>query len=403
MMALNVGDGVGHAIAGGKVILPAMALRSEAIRHNLAVMSNLAAKEHFEIAPHGKTTMCPELFKWQLEAGAWGLTVANVRQAQVAVEAGATHIMVANQVVGAADAAWLARTAVSLDVLSLVDSVAGVSVLDEDLRHAGFERALPVLIEIGVCGGRTGVRSLGAAREVAYAVERSRRLELVGVEGYEGSVGSDRSAQTLAAVDQYLDSIRRATVCLADEDMFGGDRPIIVSAGGSKYFDRVIRILGRDADFSGHSTALVLRSGCYVVHDHGIYANTSPLGAEVPEGERLQPAIEVWAEVLSSPEPGLIIVGLGRRDASFDSGLPVPLEAVSRSTGLNIEGFEGRLVKLDDQHGYLVVDRATCRLQVGDRLAFGVSHPCTTFDKWRDVHLLDSQGRVEQILHTSFH
>jgi len=402
-MALKVTDGVGEDIAGGNILLPAMALRSECIRHNIGVMSKLASKEQFWLAPHGKTTMCPELFDWQLKAGAWGITVANVRQAQVAAEAGATHIIIANQVVGAADAAWLAHAGVSLEVLSLVDSVAGVSALDAGLSRAGCQWALPVLIEVGLTGGRAGVRSTSAAREVAQAVHDARCLELVGVEGYEGSVGSDRSFETLAAVDHYLDGVRRTAVCLADEDLFSGGRPIIVSAGGSKYFDRVIRVLGQDADYSGHSTALIIRSGCYVVHDHGIYATTSPFGADAPERDRLQAAIEVWAEVLSRPEPGSVIVGLGRRDASFDSGLPVPLQAVSRTTGGTVEGFAGRVVKLDDQHGYLVVDPATCRLEIGDRVAFGVSHPCTTFDKWRDVYLLDNHRRVERVLHTSFH
>ncbi len=178
---------------------------------------------------------------------------------------------------------------------------------------------------------------------------------------------------------------------------------MLVSAGGSKFFDRVIRVLGRDADFGGHACSLVLRSGCYLVHDHGIYDVNSPLGREVPEKDRLQPAIEIWAEVLSCPEPGLAIVGLGRRDASFDAGLPVLLGAVGRNEHTVRHDVSGQLVKLDDQHGYLAVDPDSSDLRAGDRLVFGISHPCTTFDKWRHVLLIDREQRVIRVLQTRFH
>ena len=193
------------------------------------------------------------------------------------------------------------------------------------------------------------------------------------------------------------------TVVLADEGFFDPDRPVLVSAGGSKFFDRVIRLLGRDADFGGHACSLVLRSGCYLVHDHGVYEVNTPLGRDVPEEDRLRPAIEVWAEVLSRPEPGLAIVGLGRRDAAFDAGLPVLIGAVGRDGRTLDEEVAGQLVKLDDQHGYLAVDPTAGGFRVGDRLVFGISHPCTTFDKWRHVLLVDPQRRVVRVLHTEFH
>jgi D-serine deaminase-like pyridoxal phosphate-dependent protein len=61
---------------------------------------------------------------------------------------------------------------------------------------------------------------------------------------------------------------------------------------------------------------VVLRSGCYLTHDDGLYARASPL----PE---LRPALELWARVLSCPEPGLAIAGFGKRDAPYDIDLPV--------------------------------------------------------------------------------
>lgn len=394
---------LGRSIAAGEVQLPAMAVRADALEHNLAVMASLALREGFLLAPHVKTTMCPELFARQLEAGAWGVTVANVVQAQVAAEAGAERILIANEVLGRTDAEWLAATASSAQVLCLVDSVDGVRTLDAGLRAAGCERAVGVFVEIGAQGGRAGVRSFGDAVDVCRAVQAASNLDLVGVEGYEGAVGHHRSAADLQAVDGYLDELRAITVRLADQRCFEDDRPILVSAGGSKFFDRVIAMLGRTADFGDHETRLLLRSGCYLVHDHGLYAADTPLGADVPEAERLQPAIQVWAEVLSRPEPGLAIVGLGRRDASIDSGLPTLLATVGRDQRVPSDAVTGRLVKLDDQHGYLAIDPEAEVPEVGDRLLFGISHPCTTFDKWRQVLMLDQEHRVTQVLKTRFH
>jgi D-serine dehydratase len=392
----------GHSIAAGEITLPAMALRDDAVEHNLTVMASLAEREGFLLAPHIKTTMCPELVRRQLEAGAWGVTVANVAQARVASEMGAGRILIANEVLSRPDAEWLVSVSGSVEVLCLVDSVDGVETLDAALRSAGCQRAVSVLLEVGAEGGRAGVRTRAVARDVCRSAQAASNLRMAGVEGYEGAVGAHRSPADLAAVDGYLEELRAITVELADAGCFDAQGPAMVSAGGSKFFDRVIRALGRDADFGGHATSLVLRSGCYIVHDHGLYAEVTPLGANVAEADRLQPAIQVWAEVLSCPEPGLAIVGLGRRDASFDSGLPVLLAAVDRDERTLRYDVSGQLVKLDDQHGYLTVDPAGS-FRVGDRLVFGISHPCTTFDKWRYVLLVDQQQRVLEVLQTRFH
>jgi D-serine deaminase-like pyridoxal phosphate-dependent protein len=392
----------GRSIAAGEITLPAMALRDDAVEHNLTVMASLAEREGFLLAPHIKTTMCPELVRRQLEAGAWGVTVANVAQARVAAEMGAGRILIANEVLSRPDAEWLVSVSGSVDVLCLVDCVDGVETLEAALRSAGCQRAVSVLVEVGAESGRAGTRTRAVAHDVCRSAQAASNLRIAGVEGYEGAVGAHRSPADLAAVDHYLEELRAVTVELAEEGLFDAHQPVLVSAGGSKFFDRVIGALGRDADFGGHATSLVLRSGCYIVHDHGLYAEVTPLGADVAEADRLQPAIQVWAEVLSRPEPGLVIVGLGRRDASFDSGLPVLLAAVDRDERTLRYDVSGQLVKLDDQHGYLTVDPAN-GFRVGDRLVFGISHPCTTFDKWRDVLLVDQQQRVLEVLQTRFH
>jgi D-serine deaminase-like pyridoxal phosphate-dependent protein len=196
---------------------------------------------------------------------------------------------------------------------------------------------------------------------------------LVGVAGYEAALGHDIAPDALAGVTGYLQEIRAAAVRLAP--LFEADR-VIVTAGGSTYFDAVADVLAGD-------WRTVVRSGAYLTHDDGLYARTSPLRAA------LLPALQVWAQVVSRPEPGLAVLTMGRRDVSFDQDLPVPL-------GLT----DGQLTKLNDQHAYLRLGSDS--VEVGSWLGFGISHPCTVFDKWQLIPELDADDRVVGLIRTFF-
>jgi D-serine dehydratase len=405
-------------LLSGQVRLPALVLKEPALENNLAVMAAYASRHGFVLAPHGKTTMAPELFRRQLAAGAWGITVANIAQAEVAFGAGAQRVLVANEVVSRPDAFAIAEAlgaSATRELYCLADSVAGVRLLDEALGGAGFEGTLGVLVEVGSPGGRAGARSEAEALEVASALAQAKRLRLAGVEGYEGVLADDRSPEALAKVDAYLAGLRQVFARLLEAGAFAKGYPVLVSAGGSKYFDRVAALLGTKSQgllgtegqnpqaFGGpgsQEVLLVARSGCYLVHDHGTYAQSSPLAAGA---ERLLPALELWAEVLSTPEPGLAIVGLGKRDAPYDLGLPTPL-ALLREGSHQLEPLRGaELERLNDQHGYLHLGPSAPPLGPGDRVSFGISHPCTAFDKWRTVLLVGDDYEVTGEIRTFFH
>jgi D-serine dehydratase len=393
----------------GDLALPAMLLKETALENNLSVMARYAAEHGFVLAPHGKTTMAPKLFQRQLDAGAWAITVANMTQARVAFDAGVRRVLVANEVVSQADAGAVVQAVEAghetrRELYCLVDSVEGVQLLDRNLVRAGLSASrVAVFVELGVPGGRTGARNEDEAVAVAGAVGASARLHLVGVEGYEGLLAPDRSAGSLAKVDGYLDGLRRLTRRLADNGAFSTDGPILVSAGGSRFFDRVAAVLGQDAQYGGHDVRLVVRSGCYLVHDHGTYAQASPLGHAGADGPALMGALEVWADVLSVPEPGLAIVGLGRRDVSYDLGLPVTLAVGRRDSGRVEPLARWALSDLNDQHGYLHISDKRVPVEVGDRIGFGISHPCTAIDKWRTILLVNDDYEVRDQIPTFFH
>lgn len=390
------------------VSLPAMVLKETALENNLGVMARYSAENGFLLAPHGKTTMAPELFRRQLAAGAWGITVANTDQAAVAFRSGAARVLVANQVVGRAAAQAVVDQldagggGGARELYCLVDSVPGVELLSANLERAGLQGHLGVLIELGVPGGRTGVRTSDQGVAVARAVAASSQLLLVGTEGFEGLLAADRSSAALETVDQYLGDLRSLTVLLAKEHAFPGPGPVLVSAGGSRYFDRVAQVLG-SGRYEGLEVRLVVRSGSYLVHDHGTYAEASPLVPGAWGGGSLVPALEVWADVLSVPEAGRVIVGMGKRDVPYDIGLPIPLHLVRGHSG-HLEPFAGGdLTRLDDQHGYLQVGPGQAPAAPGDRIGFGISHPCTAFDKWREVLLVNDDYEVLGLIPTFFH
>lgn len=363
-----------HALA--EFSTPLLTLDRAAAEHNTSTMLGWAGERGLELAPHGKTTMAPVLWRRLLDAGAWGLTVATAWQAQVARAAGVRRILIANEVVDPAAIAWLAHetdagAGAGVEIACWVDSVDGVRLLAES---AG-SRPIDVLVELGATGGRTGARGTEAALAVAREVLAAPRLRLRGVTGYEGSYGSDRSAATLARVRTYIGELRELAETLLAWDSLVDP---IVTAGGSAFFEVVAEELAPLAGLAGatgRAVTVVLRSGAFQAHDEVFYAGISPFAESTLA---FRPALALWSRVVSRPELTLVILDAGKRDAPIDLGMPV------------VHGHPGAVVTaLNDQHAYVTVP-AESSLAVGDLVRLGISHPCTAFDKWRLVPELDS-------------
>ncbi|RZJ59502.1 MAG: amino acid deaminase [Acidovorax sp.] len=387
---------------------PLAVIRRSALAHNLAWMQDFAARKGVALAPHGKTTMSPELFRQQLAAGAWGLTFATIYQLSVGVEAGARRAIIANQVVCDADLdglqALLQRHA-GLRVWFLVDSLAQLQLIEDwaARRQAAGQvaRRFDTLLEIGIPGQRTGCRTLDEALALAQAIARSPAAQLGGIECYEGGVArcdSEHDAREVTAL------VRRVTEVARQCDAHGlfADPTVLLTAGGSAVFDLVVPLLrtqGLSRPVEG-----VLRSGCYITHDHGNYMRFLR-HVEQREGldASLRPALEVWAMVQSVPEPGLALLTCGRRDVSYDLEMPVPVRWAPRGQRTAGDVPQGWTVSaLNDQHAYLRFDPAGSPPAVGDRVALGISHPCTTFDKWRWLPLVEDDWAVTGAISTRF-
>lgn len=383
---------------------PIAVLRQAELEHNLRWMQAFAREHGVQIAPHGKTTMSPQIFRRQLALGAWGLTFATVFQVQAGVASGARRIIIANQVVNDADLDSLAHLLAEtpgLRVWFLVDSGAQVGLIESWSRRRASSAGFDCLLEVGIDGQRTGCRDAGQALALARRIHDSPCLTLGGIECYEGGLAhcqSDRDRAEVQALMARVDEIAREC---DRQGLFGGDQ-ILISAGGSAVFDLVVPGL---KPVLSRPVVGILRSGCYVTHDHDFYAGMLR-NVEKREGldASLKPALEVWAMVQSVPEPGLAILSCGKRDISFDLSLPQPAGHVlpgERSRRPAPAGW--RISALNDQHAYLRFDPAGAdRPAVGDRVVLGISHPCTTFDKWSWLPVVDEDGTVVSAVTTRF-
>ncbi|WP_219215445.1 amino acid deaminase [Variovorax boronicumulans] len=397
--------GLGWNLLDGRLPLPLAVLKRTALEHNLRWMQQFVRSRGIDLAPHGKTTMSPQLFARQLEAGAWGLTVANVTQLCIAVAAGVRRVLLANQVLADEDLAGIQamlKAHADLRVVFLVDSNAQLALVEGWFSTHQVRVPFEVMLEIGMLNARTGCRTHDEAMLLARALHASAAVRLVGIECYEGLGVSGRTERDASYADALMARVEAIARCCDAEGLFEAEE-VLVSAGGSSIFDLVA---GRLKPSLGRPVRGLLRSGCYITHDHGHCQRMGvAMRGRTELGEGLQPALEVWTHVQSRPEPGLAILAVGRRDISFDIEMPVPLARAARDVRMPRKVPPSwRITALNDQHGYLRWDahHEGDAPTVGERVGLGISHPCTTFDKWQWMPVVEDDYRVSDAVTIHF-
>lgn len=379
--------------------LPTAVLYEDKLQHNLNWMQQFITAYGVKLAPHGKTTMAPKLFTRQLQTGAWGITLATAHQTRVAYAHGVRRVLMANQLIGKQNMQVIADLLrdPEFEYYCLADSVRQVEQLGA-FFHARQQR-LNILIELGVAGGRTGVRDEPQLQAMLSALDGWRQqIAVCGIEIYEGVLDEESSIRT------FLHHAAEVARAMAQKNQFDRN-PVILSGAGSAWYDVVADVFsGVDI---GCPIEIILRPGCYLTHDVGVYQDAqqkilmrNPIAQKMRSG--LVPALQLWAYVQSIPENEKAILALGKRDAAFDAGLPKPaLHFRPGNASPHACPAAWKLVRMMDQHSYMTI-AAGDDIQVGDMIGLDISHPCLTFDKWRYLPLLDVDYQVIDVVETFF-
>ena len=379
-----------------EVCLPAALLKKTALENNSAWMLRDADARGGSRAPHGQTPMPPWIFQAQQRAGAWGIGVGSAWQASAAMASGVERVLMVNQLVGRANMRAVSRLKAhyrAAEFICCIDSLANARALSTFFNER--RQTLDVLIELGVAGGRCGCRSVEDALALAQAAAELPGLRLRGLELYEGVLhGDDPQPQVEALLRQAADLACRM------EHLVEGE--FVLTGAGTVWYDVVCNIWL--AAKKPARCQIVIRPGCYITHDRGIYdiaqkalVARDPIACDL--GGDLTSALELMAMVQSVPEADRAVVNFGKRDCAFDAGLPQPVARYRNGAQLSAEGIES--VGIMDQHCMLRLAPGS-DVQVGDILVFGTSHPCLTFDKWKTLLLVDEQYNVLEELDTLF-
>ena len=364
---------------------PLMVLKKDALMNNINLMAKYCASVGAELAPHVKTTMSPQIAKLQVDAGAYALTIANLWQAEVFRKFGFNKLIIANEVLDQNSINRISDLNKSgqAEIIFYVDSLNGLDVIKKFTPKDGLQN---LFIEIGTDNGRGGVRDLYLVKQIAEAINQDSRLQLRGVTGFEGAVPN--ANRTNKGEEDVRNFCRKIVSAAEVSYKFRSQHKFIISAGGSAYFE----IVSEELNKFNKEKIFLLRSGGYVTHDSKYYEEIYPFRSSV---DKFQPAIEVWAQVVSNPEPGFGVLNLGKRDVGCDLHNPIPTQKYSKS----IEGFSGVIEKLNDQHAFM---KSLESFENADLIGLGVSHPCTTFDKWRLIPLVNDNYDVVDCIHTFF-
>ena len=351
---------------------PEVVVDLDRVRRNIARAAATAAEHGLDLRPHVKTHKLPQLAALQIEAGATGLQVAKLGEAEVFVAAGFTDVFIGYPLVGVRKIERLlelfARTAGKISVAA--DAVEVAAPIAEAAARAGL--TVPVVVEVD-----TGMHRLGAAPGLATVELASRLAELEGIEvaglfTHEGHVYTqahsmeEKRAMTRAAC--------AAIVETADLLRASGIPVKTISVGSSGTFRFAVECGG----------ITEVRPGTYIFNDLSQLAQ----GAATPDDL----AAFVVATVVGRPEATRAVVDAGSKVLTSDRLL---IADPSPTFGA-IPGYPGGYVsRVSEEHGVIEFPAAT-DLRIGDRVAIVPNHICPVVNLADSVSVIADGGLMER-------
>jgi D-serine deaminase-like pyridoxal phosphate-dependent protein len=346
---------------------PALVIEAAAVKRNIKRLADYCAKHHFGLRPHTKTHKSRMLARLQIEAGAIGLTMAKVGEAEQ-MAAVSEDLLLAYPAVDAARTTRLGALAREKTLRVAIDTSAAVEALDRAAREA--ESTIGILVEIDVGMHRTGVATAEESLNLAQQIEKAAGLRLDGIMCYPGHIGAPAAEQAapLAAVTAQLQEA-------IDLWARHGLRAEIVSGGSTP------------TAYQSHLVGLYteIRPGTYIFND----VNTVRGGF----CEWQDCAARIVCTVVSDAVKNQIVIDAGTKTLTSDLCAP----ARESGNGYVVEYPEARISRLSEEHGQVDVSQCERRPKVGDRVTVIPNHICPCVNLQDALWWLEADGSARQI------
>src|SRR4051794_18926024 len=346
---------------------PALIVDLDAFERNLKRLAERVAGRGVRLRPHAKTHKCPIIALKQIEAGAVGVCVQKVSEAEAMVYGGVKDVLVTNEVVGRQKLRRLTALAHNARIGVCADDIAQVQALEAAAGEAGI--TLPVYVEVNMGGNRCGVEPGEPALDLARHVADAPHLAFAGLQAYHGSAqhlrGWEERRQAIAGAADKAGRTRDLLV------RHGIECPAVTGAGtGTFEFE------------SASGVYTELQCGSYIFMDAD-YGRT--LDRDGAPTRAFEPSLFVWATVMSRPTEDRAIVDAGLKALAFDSGPPLVCDEPAAT-------YE----RASDEHGRLGISGATNRLGLGDKIRLVPGHCDPTVNLY-DWYVGIRGNRVEQL------
>ena len=340
---------------------PTLIVDLEKLQHNIDDMAAFAAKAGVRLRPHAKTHKTPEIGRMQMDAGAAGLTLAKLGEAEVFVSAGLTDILIAYPIVGPTKLRRLFDLCERANITVVLDHPE----IAEGLSRAAVERnqELSVLVEVNTGLNRCGVEPGQPVVDLALTVARLPGLRFDGLLTHEGQ------AMAAGGPDQV-----RAAGLTAGEAM--AETAALIRAGGLE-----VSVISVGLTATAKITATVAditetRPGIYAFYDRG----------EVLHGVAswMDCAATVLATVVTRPALDRVIVDAGSKALSSDGIL---IQPPAPGHGYVVGHPDWSLEKLSEEHGWMKIP-SDDPVRIGDKVEIIPNHICPVFNLFSEMVLV---------------
>jgi D-serine deaminase-like pyridoxal phosphate-dependent protein len=342
---------------------PALLLDADIFESNIKLMADAASRAGKRLRPHAKAHKCVEIAKRQIRAGAAGVCVATVDEADLMVSEGIGSVLLTSPIAHRAKCERIARLArIAQDFTVVVDHAKQVEMYAQAAEAAGA--VLNVLVDLDAGDHRTGAAPGKPAWELTQHVLEERSLAFKGLQAYSvrGSHMDGPNARAEYCTNAWA-AARETQELLAHH---GVETEVITGGSTGSY--------AADCEVP---YVTELQPGSYALMDVA-YRRIG--------GLHFGNALTVAADVVSLNFPGRVTVDAGFKAFSTD-----------RPFGPEVQNLSGaRYEWAGDEFGYVFLDQAGSRAGLGDRLRFIPPHCDPTVNLYDRIHLCRGEN-VEEI------